>query len=540
MASHVRTLPSPVGLHLAVALVGLGLGLGLAADADARPSVRCQTPALLRARNEGVAMSVRRPDAVGFVDSAIYPIRIHYRQAIDADRAATLVMQAAETSWQIEVEEMGWPAPPPDDGDGGDDRYDFYLTNDGTFGGAYTFGLGPDVTPGDDWYSVPSYIALDDRWITDADMLVFVSHEFNHALQYTIDAAEYVLFPWESTAEAMSDLVDDAADIYDYEVWDFNKLPFASILFDGYTDEVTDYDNFSYYEYGGIIFGDFVEERYGTKDGTKLLAMWDALAQPTFTQEPDFLDALAAVDPSAPSAAALYTEFAVWRMFSGPQDDGAHFEEASSWGDKSVVRVEADLAPDALDGASLSPAVLPYELGTSYWRFDVTTAPTDDVLHAEVTGDPAFQWGLVWAVWPATGGPALTGSALGAPGATVTIDAPLDGGGLGMIGVVNGGRPDLEGEERDVLRGTFTLDLTRLAANPTGPTGPTTPPGTTDPGTDPTDPGPGTGDGDPLGDGPGDATEDGGGCGCASTAAPSGAWLGLAVLGAFARRRRAR
>lgn len=480
---------------------------------DAHADPRCQTPAALAAFHRGQALFAGRPDDVGFVDSAVYPIRVHYRQVDDAERAANLVLPAVETSWQVEIDQMGWPAPPPDAGVGGDDRYDVYMTNDGTFGGAYTFGFGSDVTPDDDWYSVPSYIALDDRFITDADMLIFVSHEFNHALQYTIDAWEIVLFPWESTAEAMSDLVDDAADSYDYEVWDFNALPFASILFDGYMQEITDYDNFSYYEYGGIVFGDFLEERYGTKDGTTLLKLWDDLAQPERTQEPDFLDALALVDPSAPSAAGLYTEFATWRMFSGPRDDGAHFEEATLWGTKGAVRVDQTLALADVDGAQLVPLVLPYELGTSYFEIvvDDGTGGTEDTLHAEVTGDAEVQWGLVWAVWPTAGGPAATGSVLAAPGALAAVDVPLAGGATAMIGVVNGGRVDLEGEENDVHRHAFTLALDRVEANGTTPPPPTTTggtPPTTPPGTDPTD-------GDPATPGTGDE-EAPGGCGCAS------------------------
>src|SRR5262249_28386937 len=161
--------------------------------------------------------------------------------------------------------------------------------------GAYTFGFGPDVTPDDNWYSVPSYIALDDRYISDGDMLIFASHEFNHALQYTIDAVERRVFPWESTAEAVSDMVDDSTDLYFDEIQDFNEYPFLSLLFDGYTDEVYQYDDYSYYEYGGAIFGMFLEERYGNKDGSLLVSVWDALAQPTRSAEPDYVEALGTV-----------------------------------------------------------------------------------------------------------------------------------------------------------------------------------------------------------------------------------------------------
>ena len=35
---------------------------------------------------------------------------------------------------------------------------------------------------------------------------MFVSHEFNHALQYTIDASELPLVMWEGTAETIADI----------------------------------------------------------------------------------------------------------------------------------------------------------------------------------------------------------------------------------------------------------------------------------------------------------------------------------------------
>lgn len=500
-------------------------------SSTAHASPRCETPALLTAQYRGFAYRNDRPRSVGFVDSAIYPIRVHYRQNGDQARALNLVLPAAEQSWAVEVDQMGWPAPPPDAGVGGDDRYDLYLTDE-TSGGAFCAGDGPDVTPGDHWYSVPSYIALDEQSISDDEMMFFVAHEFNHALQYTIDAREAEFFVWESTAEAIASLVDDTSELYYEEIWDFNGLPFASILFDAGSSEITDYGDFDDYEYGGIVFASFLEERYGTGDGTTLLQLWDDLAQPTGQQEPDFVDALARVHPSAPSAAAVYTEFAVWRMFAASADDGAHFVEGAEWDERAIVQTEADLDLAAADGATLEPRAEPYELGTSYWRVALGQG-TDDALHAELAGEGGVQWGLVWAVWPTDGGPAVTGSTLAAVGAPVAVDVPLEGGATAMIGVVNGGRPDLEGEDSNVRRAGFTLDLARVPQpEPVSTTA--TEPATT---TAPTHPETGD-DGEPETATP-IATAVADGCGCVS--APSGTTssgvAGLWLL-VWARRRR--
>src|SRR5690349_8195921 len=39
------------------------------------------------------------------------------------------VGEAMEYSWDVEINQMGWDAPPPDAGEGGDDRLDVYLEN---------------------------------------------------------------------------------------------------------------------------------------------------------------------------------------------------------------------------------------------------------------------------------------------------------------------------------------------------------------------------------------------------------------------------
>ncbi|MCB9683848.1 MAG: hypothetical protein H6738_02165 [Alphaproteobacteria bacterium] len=519
------------------------------AVAHAEP--RCLTPQMLRASRDPAGMRfVPRPAEVGYVDSATYPIRVHYRRTQDAARAQNVVLPAAETSWAVEVDQMGWPRPPEDGAAGGDARYDLYLTNEGTYGGAYTWGLSPDTDPNDNYNSRTTYIALDDRWISDADMLVFVSHEFNHALQYTIDASEMPLVMWEGTAETIADMVDEPRNGYLYEIPYFQLMPFESLLFDSYVPQIENIVPFSYYEYGAIVFGMFIEERYGTNDGTTLLRMWELAAQNGPAPEPDWLDALDQLDPSVPSHEALYTEFSVWRMFGGDQDDGAHYEEASLWRG-AIPPVEADLLLGDVDGLQVAPRpeFQPFELGASYWRIDLTGGTTDE-LHLEVNGDPATQWGLAWAVWPVGGGPAWTGFTVPVPGAPATAVVPLAGGQMAMFGVVNAGRVGLEAEvpTSQVGRHDFTVDMTLEAPPPpahTGDTGTTTPEHTGTPtDTDPPDPtdgsttdtGPGPDDTDPP-----QTEEDPSGCGC-DTPGPGGVW-GLLLAGAAlasTRRRRTR
>jgi MYXO-CTERM domain-containing protein len=506
--------------------------LFLAVAAQAAP-IRCLTPHYLALRDAPYAPVNFRPADSGFVDSAIYPLRLHYRDPSEVDRVTNVLMPMAEDVWAVEIDQMGWPTPPTDNLVGGSDAYDIYFTEDETYRGAYTFGFGPDVIPNDNWYSNATYIAVDDR-ISDGEMEAFIAHEFNHALQWTIDGKERTLFVWEATAEAIADIVYDDID-YSYEVRSFQALPFMSLLHDSYNPDIYPYGYDGYfYEYGGLLFTTYLEEKYGTKDGTVLLKLWDDLAQPVSTDEPDFLDAIALVDPSVPSVAAVYADFAVWRMFTSTDDDGAHYEEAGLLGDYALVNAEATLALDEVDGWSGSPAIPPYDIGATYYRIDLG-AGSEQAVHAVVTGDPGTQWGIAWAVWMTAGGPATTGSTWVADGQPLSADIPLSGGARAAIGVLNTGPAGLDPNDADPRQRSFTLDLSLVdAADPPGDTG-TPPVDTDDPPAD-TDPP----DDTDLPPADSDVGGEKGGCGCDTRGSMPLAALALLAVPAIRRRRIAR
>lgn len=444
--------------------------------AEAKP-IKCLTPEFLALRDAPFDQArFFRPSAAGFVDSAIYPLRVHYGDLADADRALLVILPMVEATWAAQVDVMGWPAPVADAGVGGNDSLDVYLTQEGTFFGAYTFGFGPDVVPDDDWYTNAAYIAIDDR-IDDLDMTAYVAHEFNHVMHYAIDATERTLFVWEATAEAITDIVYDDTD-YLYELYSFQQLPFMSLLFDSYNPLMYAYGYTGYYyEYGGMLFTTYIEEKYGTKDGTLLVALWDNLGQPTNVDEPDFLDAVALVDPTL-SVAAIFTDFSVWRMFAATRDDGAHYEEGATFPDYAMPLTEDTLDLTEVDGYTASPVMRPYDISASYYFIDLG-AGTDQTLHVEVAGDVGTQWGIAWAVWQTAGGPAVTGSTWVADGLPLSVDIELLGGYQAEIGVVNAGPEGLDPNLADPIQRDFTLSLTLLDAAATGDTG-TPPTGDTD------------------------------------------------------------
>ncbi len=443
-----------------------------AAVASAAP--HCLTPFYLALRDQPLeAARVYRPTEAGFVDSAIYPLRLHWSDPAEADRVTDLILPMAERVWAIEIDQMGWPAPPPDDGVGGTDAYDIYFTREETYGGAYTWGFGRDVIPGDNWYSNPTYVAVDTR-IDDADMESYLAHELNHALQWTLDGRERNAFIWEATAEAITDIVYDAT-AYGYEIKSFQLLPFMSLLHDSYSPPIYPYGYDGYfYEYGGMMFTTYLEEKYGTKDGTLLLQLWYDLAQPTNADEPDFLDAVAQVDPSVPSVAAVYTDFSVWRMFAASDDDGAHFEEGAAFPNSGRVFTEAEFSLADVDGFVATPDIPPFDLGATYYRIDLGAGSTQ-FLHVDVEGEAGTEWGIAWAVWQTAGGPAVTGSTFVADGAPLSVDVDLAGGATAQFGVINNGPPELDPNKAPPARRSFTVTLSLLDTPDTGEADPDAP-----------------------------------------------------------------
>src|SRR5258706_4336910 len=140
----------------------------------------------------------------------------------DADSSGTPdyieeVAAALEFTWDAEVDQMGWAAPPRDQGEGGDDRFDVYIQNlmpNGIAGYAqsdngYT-GDKPE-TPERERHAAYSYVALDNDY-QEAEgsgviplnlMKSTVAHEVNHVIQAGYDDFDSQIWLYEATATWM-------------------------------------------------------------------------------------------------------------------------------------------------------------------------------------------------------------------------------------------------------------------------------------------------------------------------------------------------
>lgn len=145
--------------------------------------------------------------------------RVHYtRSGADSvtDEYITLLALALEETWAIQIDQMGWPAPPPNpDGDG---RYPVYVASlKDTEGVLMGYVRNEDII-GDNPNS--GYV---ERWAAHSFMVIendfaemrsnggdpidlmraTVAHEFHHAIQFGYDAAEAHDWYYEATATWM-------------------------------------------------------------------------------------------------------------------------------------------------------------------------------------------------------------------------------------------------------------------------------------------------------------------------------------------------
>ncbi|MFQ5617015.1 MAG: MXAN_6640 family putative metalloprotease, partial [Anaerolineales bacterium] len=207
--------------------------------------------------------------------------RIHYTtvgtDTVTADYV-NVVGETLEHVWNVEINQMGWAAPPPDNGLGGDNRYDVYLLNiasSDTLG--FSDGGFPETIVGDNPNTPAvetrasfSYLALDndyaeiDEWddstLTPLDMMrSTAAHEFNHAIQFGYDGEEPADWLWEATATWMQSQVYPRLHDADEELLAVFKSPDTCQLSYGGETRVEDENHW----YGLWIFLQYISENYG-------------------------------------------------------------------------------------------------------------------------------------------------------------------------------------------------------------------------------------------------------------------------------------
>jgi hypothetical protein len=193
-----------------------------------------------------------------------------------------MVAEIGEYVWDMEINQMGWPAPPLDEGDGGDSRYDVYLLSmcGGEIGGnsAYAYsspsgGLGDNPnTSATETTASPSHIVLDndfdDGCAFNADrqeVIAVFAHEFHHSIQHGLDSTERNRWIYESTSTWIETQIAPEsirASFFVPEVFDNPNICFGS-------DE-------GYREYGNYLFIQSLVDAHGEQIVHDL---WDNIAR---------------------------------------------------------------------------------------------------------------------------------------------------------------------------------------------------------------------------------------------------------------------
>ena len=200
--------------------------------------------------------------------------RIHYTlSGRDAAYSVAFVEEVAlalEYSWNVEIDEFGWQAPPSDNGIGGDDRYDVYiqgLAKKSEYGhvSADIMSCSTDSSNGS---RVSSYMAIDGKFTEFGSegfaklletMRATVAHELNHSIQNSYDSTEPYGFLWEAVATWMEEEVyDDSNSPDEYNISVFKSTDTCQLAKGG-TERVEDESHW----YGEYLFIRYISEQYG-------------------------------------------------------------------------------------------------------------------------------------------------------------------------------------------------------------------------------------------------------------------------------------
>jgi len=161
-----------------------------------------------------------------FIDSAIYPLRVHYPGPESQERAE-VVLPVLEYAYQTQVLVQGFDVPLSDDGRGGSDAVDLYLAFTGQ-AGARTL-RDDDEDNGDGRHAAPAHIQLNPNV---GDIETFVVHEFQHVLQFAIDASASLML-FESGAVYQEILAYPETTGWQANVEDHQTRPQAGLHIDG-------------------------------------------------------------------------------------------------------------------------------------------------------------------------------------------------------------------------------------------------------------------------------------------------------------------
>jgi hypothetical protein len=275
-----------------------------------------------------------------------------------------VMLNEFEHVYDVENNQMGWRAPKPDGGRGGDDRVDVYIKNIGPAG---IFGYAaPD--PNQQGQQVAAFQVMDNDY-TQAEyrnyshflepLQVTAAHEYNHILQFNYDLQQDN-WMFEATAVWMEDKVYD--EINDYR----NYLPeWAKRSTQPLTQFTSnDGNDGNVKAYGDVVWNRWIDERLGADT---IRRAWEVSVETKSFAPGAFEKAL---NEKGQNFFNVFTQFAT---------------ETAEWRSASNFFEEGNTFPDmarALDNAALPPQNVTGD------RSDFVQGGLDHTAYALVNVDP--------------------------------------------------------------------------------------------------------------------------------------------------------
>lgn len=276
--------------------------------------------------------------------------------------------EAAEDSWDIIIDEMGYEEPISDGGP----LIVIFDDNGEYLGGA--LGI-TSLLSNDD-----PYIAID-PWMSDEYLQVTIGHEFFHAVQFGYDynfAYTYQGINFaEATATWVEDVLFDSVNDYALYIPEFfayvDYSVFASIVPSG-----------SLYEYGMNVWPRFLSEYY---DDGIIKEVWETYFNSNVSYDSDLKIYEAVKDVLADEGGDLeeiFQEFTLWNL------DLSQYEEGDLY--PGVYVLEGDESQEyVLSDEAFAPALY----GTNYLYFENSTGQSEFFFHIVKPEGVSFAVSLV-------------------------------------------------------------------------------------------------------------------------------------------------
>lgn len=390
-------------------------------------------PCLMPSRRAG------RPQSIGSITSDLYPLRVHWDRVADEDRAVQ-ALAALETAWGFQVEELGFAEPVLPDGQDGPEL-DLYFSSIGEWNAWVEPGEWSDHADGDGRMSTTGHIVID-RDLPDDWLDHYVSHEFNHVLQFATDFTEPSFPIWEGTAQAATRWTFPSDDRWTIEVEDFQSAPWAPVLL-GDGDAVYDRSGEGWlYEYG-TSFWIIALDREGSGDGSGGAALWDAAAQEGWSNEPDVLDAVEVV--AERSLADFLSDVARLRWLVGASADERSLAEGPEL---------PEVVPDHVWTLEELPVEVGFRqplavTGQGFVTLDLGGGGTP--VKVEVRSDAGHELAVVVLTWGPEGEGELRADGMDV---TVRVDGAVE---RAVVGITDLGPPGFDGDDDPWLDGQIVV-----------------------------------------------------------------------------------